>query len=109
MTRGVLGLRDELVITLIHEGLQAIFESARQLVCRTRPQEATVLDRGLQAAAPVGTSARDLLADHGTSGVVIYSITDPFFVRGWEARRPACPHPAAREDTHIAHGQRSVC
>jgi MFS superfamily sulfate permease-like transporter len=69
------------VITSIHEGLQAIVGSARQLVCRTRGPEATVLNRGLRAGVSPGAGARGFLTSRGTGGVVIYGIDDAFFLR----------------------------
>lgn len=69
------------MITSIHEGLQAILGSARQLVCRTRPREATVLNHGLLAGVPVRMDSSGRLTRHGTRGVVICSIDDPFFLR----------------------------
>jgi MFS superfamily sulfate permease-like transporter len=81
MTCSVLWVRDEFVIIPIHDGLRAILGSARQLVCRTRAREATVLNRGLQAGAPLGTSDRGFLVGHGAGGVAVYSIDDPFFLR----------------------------
>ncbi len=83
------------MITSIHEGLKAILGSARQLVCRTRARDATVLNRGLQVGAPLGTSARGFLASHGTSGVVVYGIDDPFLLRA-----------AGKLDNMLAHIQR---
>ena len=83
------------MITSIHERLEAILRSARQLVCRTRARDATVLKRGLQVGAPLGTSARGFLASHGSSGVVVYGIDDPFLLRA-----------AGKLDNMLAHIQR---
>lgn len=80
-TCGVRWFKGGLVITSIHKGLQAIVGSARQLVCRTRAPEATVLNHGLQAGVSLGAGARGFLAGRGSSGEVIYSIDDAFFLR----------------------------
>jgi anti-anti-sigma regulatory factor len=69
------------VITSIHECLQVILGSARQLVCRTRPRDATILNLRLPARVPVGKVSSGLLVRHGTRGVVICRIDDSFFLR----------------------------
>lgn len=69
------------MITSIHEGLQAILGSARQLVCRTRPREATALNHRLPAGVPVATDSGGRRPLHGTRGVVICTIDGPFFLR----------------------------
>ena len=69
------------MITSIHKGLQAIVGSTRQLVCRTRGPEATILNRRLQAGASLSAGARGFLASRDTSGLVIYGIDDAFFLR----------------------------
>jgi hypothetical protein len=69
------------VITSMDEGLQAIVGSARQLVCRTRGSEATVLNRKLRPGVSLAASARGFLASRGTGGVVIYGIDEAFFLR----------------------------
>jgi hypothetical protein len=69
------------VITSIHEGSQAIVGSARQLVCRTRGPEATVLNLRLRAGVSLGASAGGFLASRGAGGVVICGIDDAFFLR----------------------------
>ncbi len=81
MTCGVLWVRDEFVSISMHDSVGAILGPAPQLVCRTRAREATILNRGLQVEAPLGTSARGLLVGHGTGGMAVYRIDDPFFLR----------------------------